>query len=213
MERMFHRNRRLARHADSTCTALVLATVLLAVCARAHASSPSIAPVEKERGGAQMTPGQLQQGVLRLILAIAGKRDLAGAQVAAQAGVRVEDEGGHAFSGSGALVGGGGYTLESVADTNDAPPSRLDLRFTPAPGAAPAQCTQSLAGYRQALVAAGFVPHWIAPPRSGSAGHWHFERGAVAVYAFVGKGATAHDAQACVDMLQILVGKGEGDGA
>ncbi|WP_223875631.1 hypothetical protein [Xanthomonas sontii] len=153
----------------------------------------------------EMTPEHLAQGVVRLILAIGGRQDLVAAQVAAQTGLQVEDEGGHAFSASGTLAGGGGYTLESVADADAAPPSRLDLRFTPAPGAAPAQCTQSLDAYRQALVAAGFVPRWIAPPRQGSAGRWHFERGAVAVYAFVGKDAGEHDARACVEMLQILV--------
>ncbi|MXV07152.1 hypothetical protein [Xanthomonas sp. LMG 9002] len=209
MERMLYRNRRSARHAAGTRpalrAALVLATTLLAACAGAHSSSPSITPADKERAMAEMSPEQLTQGVVRLILAIGGKQDLVATQVAAQTGVQVEDEGGHAFSASGTLAGGGGYTLESVADADDAPPSRLDLRFTPAPGAAPAQCAQSLAGYRQALVAAGFVPHWIAPPRQGSAGRWHFERGAVAVYAFLGKDAGEHDAQACVEMLQILV--------
>ncbi|UYC12131.1 hypothetical protein [Xanthomonas sp. CFBP 8445] len=209
MERMFHRNGRRSRRAAGTRpalhTALVLATALLAACAGAQSSSPSITPAHTERTMSEMTPEHLAQGVVRLILAVGGRQDLVATQVAAQTGLQVEDEGGHAFSASGTLAGGGGYTLESVADADAAPPSRLDLRFTPAPGAAPAQCTQSLAGYRQALVAAGFVPRWIAPPRPGSAGRWHFERGAVAVYAFVGKDAGEHDAQACVEMLQILV--------
>ncbi|MET0548640.1 MAG: hypothetical protein ABW002_05125 [Xanthomonas sp.] len=209
MEQMFPDNRRAARRWSGTRpaphAALVLAALVLAACAGAQSSSPSITPAHTERTMAEMTPEQLTQGVVRLILAIGGKHDLVATQVAAQTGLQVEDDGGHAFSASGTLAGGGGYTLESVADADDAPPSRLDLRFTPAPGAAPAQCTQALAGYRQALVAAGFVPQWIAPPRPGSAGRWHFERGAVAVYAFVGKGASEHDAQACVEMLQILV--------
>ncbi|MCW0387399.1 hypothetical protein NB722_001938 [Xanthomonas sacchari] len=209
MERMLYRNRRGSRHVAgrrlAPRAALLLTTALLAACAGAHSSSPSITPAHTERTMSEMTPEHLAQGVVRLILAIGGRQDLVAAQVAAQTGLQVEDEGGHAFSASGTLAGGGGYTLESVADADAAPPSRLDLRFTPAPGAAPSQCTQSLAGYRQALVAAGFVPRWIAPPRQGSAGRWHFERGAVAVYAFVGKDAGEHDAQACVEMLQILV--------
>lgn len=209
MEQMFPRSRRAARRWTgprlAPRAALVLVTALLAACAGAYSSSPSITSEDKERAMAEITPEQLTQGVVRLILAIGGKQDLAGAQVAAQTGVQVEDEGGHAFSASGTLAGGGAYTLESVADADAVPPSRLDLRFTPAPGAAPTQCTQSLAGYRQALVAAGFVPRWIAPPRQGSVGRWHFERGAVAVYAFVDKDAGEHDAQACVEMLQILV--------
>lgn len=182
---------------------VLLAAAVLAACAGAH-SQPSSIPTTKERAMSEMTPEQLAQGVVRLILAIGGKRDLTPAQVAAHAGLQV-DAGGTAqeFSASGPVVGGGRYSLESVADADGQPPSRLDFAFAPA-SAAPAHCTQSLGAYKQALSEAGFAVQWIAPPRLGSPGRWHFERGAVVVYAFVGNDAGADDAQACVSKLQIL---------
>ncbi|QNH23402.1 hypothetical protein HEP73_04355 [Xanthomonas sp. GW] len=152
----------------------------------------------------EMTPEQLAQGVVRLILAIGGKQDLTPAQVAAHAGLQVDaGDTAHAFSASGPVAGGGRYSLESVADADGQPPSRLDFAFAPA-SASPAHCTQPLGAYKQALTEAGFAAQWIAPPRLGSPGRWHFERGAVVVYAFVGNAAGADDAQACVSLLQIL---------
>ena len=152
----------------------------------------------------EMTPEQLAQGVVRLILAIGGKQDLTPAQVAAHAGLQVDaGDTAHAFSASGPVAGGGRYSLESVADADGELPSRLDFAFAPA-SASPAHCTQPLGAYKQALTEAGFAAQWIAPPRLGSPGRWHFERGAVVVYAFVGNAAGADDAQACVSKLQIL---------
>lgn len=183
--------------------AVVLAAALLAACAGAQSHSPSITTA-KERAMSEMTPEQLAQGVVRLILAIGGKQDLTPAQIAAHAGLHVDaGDTAHAFSASGPVAGGGRYTLESVADADGLPPSRLDFAFAPASAAA-AHCTQPLGPYRQALVEAGFAAQWIAPPRLGSPGRWHFERGAVVVYAFVGNDADAQDAQACVSALQIL---------
>lgn len=183
----------------------LLAAALLAACAGAQ-SQPSSIPSTKERAMSEMTPEQLAQGVVRLILAIGGKQDLTPAQIATHAGVQV-DAGGNAqeFSASGQLADGGRYALESVADADGQPPSRLDVAFVPAPDAAvPARCTQPIGPYRQALTEAGFAAQWIAPPRLGSPGRWHFERGAVVVYAFVGKDAAQDDMQACVSQLQIL---------
>ncbi len=181
---------------------VLLAAALLAACAGAH-PQPSSIPTTKERAMSEMTPEQLAQGVVRLILAIGGKQDLTPAQIAAHVGLQV-DTGDNAkeFSASGRLADGGRYSLESVADADGLPPSRLDFAFAPA-SAAPAHCTQPLGAYKQALVEAGFAAQWIAPPRLGSPGRWHFERGAVVVYAFVGN-AEEHDAQACVSALQIL---------
>ncbi|WP_369977831.1 hypothetical protein [Xanthomonas bundabergensis] len=182
--------------------AALLAAALLSACAGAQPQPPSI-PSTKERAMSEMTPEQLAQGVVRLILAIGGKQDLTPAQIAAHAGLHVDaDDTAHAFSASAPVAGGGRYSLESVADADGLPPSRLDFAFAPA-SAAPARCTQPLGVYRQALTEAGFAAQWISPPRPGSAGRWHFERGAVVVYAFVGN-AEEHDAQACVSALQIL---------
>ncbi|NYF22180.1 hypothetical protein HDC36_003656 [Xanthomonas sp. JAI131] len=183
--------------------ATLLAAALLAACAGAQ-PPPSSIPTTKERAMSEMTPEQLAQGVVRLILAIGGKQDLTPAQVATHAGLQVEaGDTAHAFSASGPVAGGGRYALESVADADGQPPSRLDFTFAPA-SAAPARCTQPLGAYKQALTEAGFAAQWIAPPRLGSPGRWHFERGAVVVYAFVGNAVGADDAQACVSKLQIL---------
>ncbi|PPT74230.1 hypothetical protein XaplCFBP3122_17475 [Xanthomonas arboricola pv. populi] len=183
--------------------AVLLATTLLAACAGAH-SQPSSIPTTKERAMSEMTPEQLAQGVVRLILAIRDKQDLTPKQIAAHAGLQV-DAGDNAqqFSASGRLADGGRYALESVADTDGQPPSRLDFAFAPG-AAAPARCTQPIGPYRQALVEAGFVAQWIAPPRLGSPGRWHFERGPVVVYAFVSKETAQDDMQACISTLQIL---------
>ncbi|MDL5364152.1 hypothetical protein QSH18_00870 [Xanthomonas sp. NCPPB 2654] len=192
-----------AGHRRVRCGAMVLAAALLAACAGAQPHSPSTTTA-KERAMSEMTPEQLAQGVVRLILAIGGKQDLTPAQIAAHAGLQVDaGDSAQEFSASGPVAGGGRYSLESVADADGQPPSRLDFAFAPA-SAAPARCTQPLGAYKQALTEAGFAAQWIAPPRLGSPGRWHFERGAVVVYAFVGKDAAQDDLQACVSALQIL---------
>ncbi|MFS8403840.1 hypothetical protein EIQ22_13865 [Xanthomonas campestris pv. campestris] len=187
------------------CGALLLATALLAACAGTQPSIPSN-PHTQERAMSEMTSEQLAHAVVRLILAIGGKRDLTPTQVAAYTGLHIAaQDNTQSFGASGQLADGSSYALSSVADADGLPPSRLDITFSQAPGrAAPVDCAQPIGPYRQALVDAGFVAQWIAPPRLGSLGRWHFERGDIVVYAFVGKDAAQDDARACVSTVQIL---------
>lgn len=153
----------------------------------------------------EMTPEQLAQRVVRLILATKGRQDLTAARVVAQTGVQLDEDTSQGFSGSGSLVGGDRFTLDSITGAGGMPPERLDFTFSPALAPAPANCMQPVGVYHRALVDAGFIAQWIAPPRPGSPASWHFERDGVVVYAFVASDAAHDDLKACISVLQILV--------
>jgi hypothetical protein len=190
------------------CAAVLWAGVLQASFA---SPQPEFIPAPNNAVGhtvLDMTPELLAQRIVRLILSIHGKQDMARLQVEKEFGVKLKYDANDpkAFWISGELGGGKRYSLESISDANGHPVSRLDFEFTKSAGT-PDQvgCAQTIALYRQSLINGDFKAQWVGSPRRGSHARWHFERGNVVVTALVGVDTREDNAQACVSNLIVLV--------
>lgn len=200
--------RRQARSSLVNCCAVALwAGALQASFA---SPQPEITPATNAIGQAvlEVTPEVLAQRIVRMIISIQGKQDVARLQVEKEFGVKLkyDPDDPQAFWISGELVGGKRYSLESISDANGQLASRLDFEFSRSAGA-PDQvaCAQTIGLYRQSLIDGGFKAQWVGSPRRGSPARWHFERGSVVVTALVGADTREDNAQACVSKLMVLV--------
>lgn len=200
--------RRQARSRLVNCCAVVLwAGVLQASFAR---TQPEVIPATNAVGHTvqEMTPEVLAQRIVRLILSIHGKQDMARLQVEKEFGVKLKYDANdpQAFWISDELGGGKRYSLESISDAYGQPASRLDFKFSKSAGT-PDQvgCAQTIALYRHSLINSDFKAQWVGSPRRGSHARWHFERGNVVVTVLVGADTREDNAQACVLNLMVMV--------
>ena len=200
-------HRQARRSFINRCADVLWAGVLLASFASAQPRAIPASTDATAQPMPEMTSEELAQRIVRLALSIYGKQDMARLQVEKKFGVKLKYNATdpQAFWGSGELVGGTRYSLESISDVKGQPVSRLDFTF-PQPTVAPDRiaCTQTVAQYRQALVDGGFTAQWVGSPRIGTPARWHFERGNVVVTVLVGADARKEDAQACMSHLMVL---------
>ncbi|WP_407315395.1 hypothetical protein [Pseudomonas sp. nanlin1] len=200
--------RRQLRSGLVLCCAVLLWAGVLQACFACP--QPEVIPATDAVGQTvlEMTPEALGQRIVRLILSIHGKQDMARSKAEKQFGVTVKynTTDPQAFWISGELVGGSRYSLESISDAYGQPPSRLDVEFfRNADTPAQVGCAHSMALYRQSLIEGGFKAQWVGSPRRGSPARWHFERGSVVVTALTGADKREDDAQTCVSKLMVLV--------
>ena len=109
------------------------------------------------------------------------------------------------FGKVGDLAEGGRYEAVTVPFTGL--PKRFDIEFKPTDNDGDASCVQTIGRYHGLLIDAGFTPSWIAPPRLGSRGRWHYRDGDVDVSAFLEVNAVEDAVHACVVRFAISMNR------